>query len=214
MVCTPRFRRVSSLLRLVRAGGFFLLLGLLAAALPARADASSDVYKVLPADTRVLQYGLADFDGDGSPELAVLYTTSGETHLTVFRGESGHWARWWDDKGALGEVAGTGPRSMETVDTNGDGSAEIILYSLTAGNAAMKARILTLDNTEPARPDFKVVLEDMTAPPGYPILGTEGRSPSVTFLKMATGVADGYERVYCWDGEKFEKCREVEWKRR
>ena len=195
-----------------RAGFFLLIFGALSGILPAHTIANSDVYRVLPADTRILQYSLADFDGDAREELAVLYTTSDETRLTVFKEDSGRWTRWWDDNGTISGKAGIAPRSLETVDTNGDGRDDIITYSLTAGNIAMAARILTLDNRDPVRPVFDVILEDMTAPPGYPILGTEGPSSSVTFLKMATVEADGYQRVYCWDGEKFEKCREVEWK--
>ena len=190
-----------------------LLSGALAGMFPAHVCANSDVYAVLPADTRILQYSLADFDGDAREELAVLYTTSDETRLTVFREDSGHWARWWDDNGTLNGQAGTAPRSLETVDTNGDGSAEIITYSLTEGNAAMAARILALDSRDPARPVFNVILEDMTAPPGYPLFGTEDQASSVTFMKMATERADGHRRVYCWNGEKFEKCKEVEWKK-
>ncbi|MDT8396250.1 MAG: hypothetical protein RRA32_07395, partial [bacterium] len=57
------------------------------------------------------------------------------------------------------------------------------------------------------------ILEDETIPPGYPILGNEGQDPSVTFLQMGDGNSDGLRRAYCWNGESFAKCVEVEWKR-
>jgi hypothetical protein len=190
-----------------------LFLVILSAALPAASFANPDVYNVLPADTRILQYSLADFDGDSREELAVLYTTADETRLTLFRVESGRWSRWWDDNGAINRQDGDAPRSLETVDTNGDGSAEILTHYLIEGNAAMAARILALDGGDPANPAFNVVLEDVTAPPGYALLGTEGQAFSVTFMRMPSEEGNGYRRVYCWDGEKFEKCKEVEWEK-
>jgi len=189
-----------------------LLILVLAGILPAVSSANPDVYGVLPADIRVLQFSLADFDGDTREELAVLYTTADETRLTLFREDSGHWSRWWDDNGAINGQDGSAPRSLETVDTNGDGKAEMLTYYLTEENTAMAARILALDDQDPANPAFSVILEDMTAPPGYPLLGTEGQSPSVTFMRMASEEKNGYRRVYCWDGDAFEKCKEVVWK--
>ncbi|UCF89355.1 MAG: hypothetical protein JSV70_03710, partial [bacterium] len=189
---------------------FALLLG---AALPAGSHANSDVYSALPGDTRILQYGLADFEGDAVKELAVLYTTAGQARLTFFRGESGRWSRWWDDEGVIDGQDGETVRSLEAADTNGDGRDEVLLYYLTKGNAAMKARILMMGDGDGNNPVFDVILEDMTAPPGYPLLGTEGQAVSVTFMKMASGEDDGYRRVYCWDGEAFEVCKEVVWEK-
>ncbi|MCK5351182.1 VCBS repeat-containing protein [bacterium] len=189
----------------------FLLFVVLSGVLPAVSSANPDVYSVLPADTRILQYSLADFDGDAREELAVLYQTADETRLTLFREDSGRWSRWWDDNGAINRQDGNALRSLETVDTNGDGRAEMLAYYLTEKNTAMAARILALDDQDLANPVFNVILEDMTAPPGYPLLGTEGQAHSVTFMRMASEEGNGYRRVYCWDGERFEKCLEVEW---
>ena len=189
------------------------LIAVLSCILPAASFANPDVYNVLPDDTRVLQFSLADFDGDSREELAVLYTTADETHLTLFRGDSGRWSRWWDDNGGISLEDGSAPKSLETVDTNGDGRAEMLAYYLTENNTAMAARILTLDDRDPGKPVFNVILEDMVSPPGYPLLGTEGQAFSVTFLKMATSEDNGYRRVYCWNKKRFEKCVEVEWKK-
>jgi len=191
----------------------FLFVVVLSGILPAASSANPDVYSVLPADTRILQYSLADFDGDDREELAVLYQTADETRLTLFREDSGHWSRWWDDNGAINRQDGNAPRSLETVDTNGDGRAEMLAYYLTEKNTAMAARILALDDQDLANPAFNVILEDMTAPPGYPLLGTEGQAHSVTFMRMPSEEGNGYRRVYCWDGERFEKCLEVEWEK-
>ena len=181
--------------------------------LPCLSYANPDVYSVLPADTRVLTFGLADFDGDTRQELAVLYTTSDETRLTLFKGQSGQWVRWWDDNGAINQKDGSAPRSLETADTNADGRAEILLYYLVERNNVMVARILTLDGRDRDRPEFKVILQDLTSPPGYPLLGVEGQAPSVTFMRMATGKSSGYRRVYCWNGDVFEICKEVVWEK-
>ena len=186
---------------------------ILSAFIPLTCFANPDVYDVLPADIRILQYSLADFDGDAREELAILYTTADETRLTLFRGDSGHWSRWWDDNGAISRQDGDAPRSLETVDTNGDGRAEILTHYLTEGNSAMASRILALDNEDPAQPAFNVILEDITAPPGYALLGTEGQAHSVTFMKMPSEEGNGYRRVYCWDGEIFEKCKEIVWEK-
>ena len=192
----------------------FLLFIVLSGVLPAVSSATPDVYSVLPADTRILQYSLADFDGDAREELAVLYQTADETRVTLFREDSGRWSRWWDDNGAINRQDGNALRSLETVDTNGDGRAEMLAYYLTEKNTAMAARILALDDQDLANPVFNVILEDMTAPPGYPLLGTEGQAHSVTFMRMASEEGNGYRRVYCWDGERFEKCLEVEWEKK
>lgn len=188
-----------------------LLVAVLSGGMPALTSANPDVYGVLPADTRILQYSLADFDGDARKELAILYTTADETHLTLFRGDSGRWSRWWDDNGALKRQDGNTLRSLETVDTNGDGRAEMLTYYLTEKNTAMATRILALDDRDPANPVFNVILEDATSPPGYPLLGMEGQAFSVTFMRMASEQGNGYRRVYCWNGQSFEKCVEVEW---
>jgi hypothetical protein len=191
----------------------FVILATLSLVIPAAAAADPDIYGVLPSDIRILQYSLADFDGDTIGELAILYTAGGETHITLFRGRQGRWSRWWDDEGAADGQDGNPPRSMETTDTNGDGRAEILLYYLTENNSAMTARILTLENKDTGTPVFEVILEDTTSPPGYPLLGVEEGSYSVTFLRMATEMEDGYRRVYCWEATAFEKCREVVWEK-
>lgn len=201
------------LIRPVRSSMVFLLIAVLLFILPAASSANPDVYSVLPSDTRILQYSLADFDGDTREELAVLYTTADETRLTLFREKAGHWSRWWDDNGVMNRQDGNAPRSLETVDINGDGKAEMLAYYLAEKNTAMATRILALDDQDPASPIFNVILEDITAPPGYPLLGAEGKAFSVTFMRMASEKGNGYRRVYCWNGEKFEMCKEVEWKK-
>ena len=196
-----------------RKAALFLLFTILSCILPSASSANPDVYSILPADTQVLQFSIADFNGDGREELAVLYTTENETHLTLFRGDSGHWVRWWNDNGAIYLKDGSAPRSLETVDTNGDGKAEVLAYYLTEKNTAMMARILALNDSDPDRPVFRVILEDTTSPPGYPLLGTEEQAFSVTFMRMATRRQDGYRRVYCWSNEMFKKCKEVVWEK-
>ena len=201
------------IIRPIRNSMVFLFIAILSLVLPTASSANPDVYSVLPADIRILQHSLADFDGDAREELAILYTTSDETRLTIFRGDSGHWTRWWDDNGRINLKDGSAPLSLETVDTNGDGKAEILTYYLTERNTAMAARIMTLDNKETSNPAFLIILEDTTSPAGYPLLGTEKQTPSITFMRMATRRQDGYRRVYCWNGEEFEKCKEVVWKK-
>lgn len=190
-----------------------MLLMAFSAVMPGKILANSDVYDVLPPDTRILQYSLADFDGDNVEELATLYTSDGKTHITLFKGKSGHWFRWWDGDMALELSDGSMPLRLETVDTNGDGRAEILAYYLTGNKGSMTARILTLQDPGSTNPVFEVILEDSTSPPGYPLLGTEGSSSSVTFLRMATEKENGYRRVYCWNGTAFEKCKEVPWEK-
>ena len=182
--------------------------------LPDSARGNPDVYAALPEDARVIQYGLGDADGDSRQELAVFYTTGGEVRLTLFQAESGHWLPWWEDDGSLAGLEGSSPSSVEMVDVNGDGQDEVLTYYLTENSTAMVARILTLDTGDPGSPVADILLEDMTSPPGYPLFGTENGSPSVTFLKMPLENGDiGHQRVYCWDGNRFEKCVEVPWHR-
>jgi len=197
----------------VKARVIILLLTALSCILPSASSANPDVYDALPGDTRILQYNLADFDGDAREELAVLYTTSDETRLTLFRGDSGRWSRWWDDNGGITHQDGSAPRSMEIRDTNGDGRAEMLAYYLTEKNTVMAIRILTLDDRDPSNPVFNVILEDKVSPPGYPLVGMEAQAFSVTFFKMATSESNGYRRVYCWNKKRFEKCVEVEWEK-
>ena len=177
------------------------------------ASANPDVYDVLPDDTRVLQYCLGDLDGDSKDELAVLYTTGDETRITLFRADGGHWSRWWDDNGSATMKDGIAPGSMEAVDTNGDGRLEILTYYLSQGHNAMAARVWSLDNRDPGSPAMDVLLEDVTSPPGYPLLGMEEEQFSITFLKMPSADGDGYRRVYCWNGDVFENCLEVKWEK-
>ena len=192
--------------------GLILFSGGIGAFCPEAVLANPDVYNVLPADTRVLQYTLADFDGDASEELAILYSTADETRLTLFRGDSGHWSRWWDDNGAIDREDGITIRSLETVDINGDDRAEILTYYLVEHDMALATRIFSLDDPpDPANPIFKVILEDATVPPGYPVLGMEGEKFSVTFMRMASESDVGFRRVYCWNGNAFEKCKQIVW---
>lgn len=191
----------------------FLWAGIAFGLFSGAARANPDVYAALPGDTRVLQYSVSDLDGDSSAELAVLYTSGGATMLTLFKARSGSWVRWWDDNGALADEDGTFPSRLETADTNGNGVSEILTYTVTGDRSAMTARIWSFDETSGQEPDFKVILEDMTAPPGYPLLGSQDSKASVTFLKMPSPEEDGYRRVYCWNGESFENCLEVEWEK-
>jgi hypothetical protein len=187
------------------------LLTLLASTRPALAN--PDVYAALPNDTRVIQYGMGDIDGDLLEELAVLYTSGGVTSLTLFKARTGRWSRLWTDEGPLSGVQGASPHSVEIVDVNGDGKSEIITYHLTGSGRGMAARIIELDITGPDDADAGVILEDITVPPGYPLFGSENGVPSVTFLRMPMGKGDtGHRRVYCWNGERFEKCLEVPWR--
>jgi len=191
---------------------FLLLLPtLLWGIVPGTALANSDVYKVLPPDTRVLQYNLADIDGDAVKELAILYRAGGKTHMALFKAKSGRWFRWWDDDGTLELPDGSLPMGFETADVNGNGRAELLTYYLTGNNSSMTTRILALKEADTMDPAFEVILKDATSPPGYPILGIEGSWSSVTFLHMGTDRENGYRRVYCWNGKAFEKCEEVSW---
>jgi hypothetical protein len=191
----------------------FFLLGLIYLLVSAdQLRANPDVYAVLPADTRVIQYGLGDPDGDSKEELAVLFVSDGAANLTLFKAESGHWTRWWTDGGLLSGISGASPSSVELVDVNGDGKDDVITYHLTEDGKGMTARIITLDITDHDNPAAGILLEDTTAPPGYPLFGSEDGVPSVTFLKMPLNKGDtGHRRVYCWDGDRFEKCVEVPW---
>jgi hypothetical protein len=102
---------------------------------------------------------------------------------------------------------------MEIADTNGDGTDEVLIYYVVENNTAMKTRILALETGSLPGVIFKVILEDITSPAGYPLLETEEGIPSVTFMRMPTDTGSGYRRVYCWDGDTFIKCREVEWEK-
>jgi hypothetical protein len=187
--------------------GFFLLT---AAADPAWAD--PDVYASLPDDTRVIQYDTGDLDGDSREELAVLFTSGENVRLALFRAHSGYWSPWWRDKDLISKKNGSTVHSVELADTNGDGIDEILVYYLTPGDRAMAARILAVENGQRDRPSAKILLEDMTSPPGYPLLGTENGSASVTFMKIPLSSGDiGYRRVYCWEEDRFERCVEVPW---
>ncbi len=191
------------------AGVSTLLLFLTAA--PAPAD--PDVYAALPPGIRVLQYDVGDVTGDHRKELAVLYTSDGSTSLALFRAQSGRWSKWADGDNSLKRDDGATARSMELTDTNGDGTDEILAYYLTSGDTAMVTRVLSIDANGGGPPAFRNILEDKTVPPGYPLLGTEGSKPSVTFLQMGSRNSSGLRRVYCWDGKSFEQCVEVVWKK-
>ncbi|MDF1536373.1 MAG: hypothetical protein P1S46_07715 [bacterium] len=184
---------------------------MLFAADPAIAD--PDVYAALPPGIRVLQYGLGDMDGDHRKELAVLYSSDDAVRLALFRADSGRWSKWSDGSTPLEREDRARACSMELSDTNGDGKDEILAYYLTPGEAAMVTRILAMERGPDGSPLLRRILEDETIPPGYPILGNEGQDPSVTFLQMGDGNSDGLRRAYCWNGESFAKCVEVEWKR-
>ena len=193
----------------------YLALGLLTL-LPAldQAFAHPDVYAALPEDTRVIQYGLGDPDGDSREELAVLYTSGGKVRITLFKAGSGRWYSWWEDGSSLVEKGGTKPHTLEMADLTGDGIDEILIYYMSEDGKALHTRILALSTSESASPAFSIILEDKTAPPGYPLFGSENGSPSVTFLKIPLeNGEDGYRRVYCWDGEQFERCVEVLWEK-
>jgi hypothetical protein len=178
----------------------------------ASAHADSDVYAVLPEDTRVIQYGLGDLDGDSREELAVLFSSGSGIHLSLFKARSGHWSSWGTVAGPPIGMDGAEARSMELLDTNGNGKDEILLYYLTPGKGAMAARILTIQTSEGGLPVLDLLLEDRTSPPGYPLFGFTDGSPSVTFLKMpAYNGDDGFRRVYCWGGDRFKKCLEIPW---
>jgi hypothetical protein len=101
---------------------------------------------------------------------------------------------------------------MELADVNGDGDDEILTYYLTGNGGGMATRIIELDTTDPDHPAAGVLLEDTIVPPGYPLFGSENGVPSVTFLKIPLRRSDsGHRRVYCWDGDRFEKCLEIPW---
>jgi len=175
-------------------------------------QANPDVYAALPADTRVIQYGLGDLDGDLLDELAVLYTSGGAVNLALFKAEKGRWSLWWKDSALLSGMDGASPSSVELADVNGDGRSEILFYFLTGGGSGMASRILAIDTAGPGSLATEVLLEDTTVPPGYPLFGSEDGVPSITFLRMPLVKGDtGYRRVYCWDGKRFEKCVEVKW---
>lgn len=191
---------------------FSAILALLA--FSAQVRANPDVYAVLPEDTRVVQYGMGDLDGDLTEELAVLYTSGGAASLALFKADSGHWSLLLTDSALLTGTEGASPSSVEIADVNGDGTGEVLFYYLTGDRRGMVTRVLDLDTSAPAEPGVRILLEDTTVPPGYPLFGFEDGSPSVTFLEMPLARGDtGHRRVYCWDGEKFERCVEVPWEK-
>ena len=196
--------------RSIQLAGFSSLLLFLTAA---PAPANPDVYAALPSGIRVLQYGLGDIDGDNYKELAVLYTAEGSEQLALFKADAGRWAKWSDGSNSIKREDGATARSMELTDINGDGTNEVLVYYLSAGEGAMVTRVLSIDNNGGGSPRLFTLLEDKTVPPGYPLLGSEGQKPSVTFLQMGNGKSDGLRRVYCWNGESFDKCVEVVWER-
>ena len=176
-------------------------------------NAHPDVYKALPPDITVVQYGLGDLAGDSVKELAVLFTAGDETRLAVFTAQKGRWALLIEGPAPrLGFEAGT-PRCLEMVDANLDGRDEILTHSLSLRDNSMITRIVKLEKPDGSPPSLRVLLEDMISPPGYPLFGTEEGMASVTFLKMPQedGGA-GYRRVYCWKGDRFERCIEETWK--
>ena len=175
-------------------------------------QADPDVYSVLPPDTRIVQYAVGDVDGDEREELAVLYTSGPTADIALFKAVSGRWSLWWEAEALMPGMANATPSLVELVDVNRDGASEILLYYLAGGKSVMTARIISLDAADPANPAAKILLEDTTAPPGYPLFGSMNSLPSVTFLKMPLRKGDtGHRRVYCWDGERFFKCVEVPW---
>ena len=192
---------------------FFLVTFPILTGMAGSAKANPDVYASLPVDTRVIQYGLGDLDGDSREELAVLFSSRGLTQLALFKARSGHWSRWGNDIGPVAGKNGAAARSVELRDTNGDGKDEIIIYYLTAGDGAMEARIMAVRPGKSNSPQAAVLLEDKVFPPGYPLFGTEDGKPCVTFLKMPSeNRGDGHRRVYCWEGDRFDKRVEIPWK--
>jgi len=176
-------------------------------------NAHPDVYEALPPDTIVAQYGLGDLTGDPARELAVLFTAGGETRLAIFTAQKGRWALLIESPAPrLGFEAGT-PHCLEMVDANLDGRDEILTHSLSLRDNSMITRIVKLEKADGTSPSLRVLLEDVISPPGYPLFGIEKGMPSVTFLKMPQedGGA-GYRRVYCWKGDRFERCIEETWK--
>ena len=204
---------LSGLFHLLAAACSFLLLLLVAGS----ASANPDVYAALPADITVLQYGLGDVDGDSQKELAVLYSTDNKARLALFKAQAGRWTKWSDGSKPLEREDGAGPRTMEITDANGDGADEIIAYYLadgiSGGEPSMVTRVLSLHINGTGQPELRNILEDRTVPPGYPLLGSEGQKPSVTFLQMSNGKSNGQRLVYCWNGNSFEKCVEVVWEK-
>jgi hypothetical protein len=192
---------------------FFLLLPILTW-MPASVTANQDVYASLPADTRVIQYDMGDIDGDSREELAVLYLSQSRIRLALFRVQAGRWSRWGKDIDPSGEKAGAIPRSIEIYDSNGDGKDEVVIYSLAPDGSGMTTRIFSVRVEGSTVPVAFVLLEDVVSPPGYPLFGSEDGKPSVTFLIMPSERGgDGHRRVYCWEGDRFEKCVEVKWRK-
>jgi hypothetical protein len=188
----------------------FLLIFCLAAGQPLAASANDDVYSALPDDIEVIQFMTGDIDGDSVNELGIMYTWRRSPRLSIFRGDSGRWQRWFEVDGTFIHRDGLDVRSFELADATGDGVAELLLYHVDRRRGGMLTTVLTWTASEPD-PGFNPVLEDRTVPAGYPLLGREEDRPAITFLNMGNG--DGYRRVYCWNGDKFEKCKEVVWRK-
>jgi hypothetical protein len=210
------FRLMEFPFRFIVLPAFYLMFSVFSLTVMAvTATANPDVYGSLPEDTRVVQYGLGNIDGDSGQELAVLFLSGGRTRLALFRAHSGHWVPWGLDVFPQGGKAEGSARSVELLDATGDGRDEVILYNLTPGGESLLASILSFRNDGSGVPMAVVLLEDEVSPPGYPLFGIEKGKPEVTFLRMPSGSGEkGHRRVYCWEGDRFEKCEEVEWESR
>ncbi|MBN2719828.1 MAG: hypothetical protein JXR72_01870, partial [Proteobacteria bacterium] len=151
---------------------FFLFLSVFVFG-PGPAHANPDVYAALPSDARVIQHGLGDLAGDPQKELAVFFTAGEEARLALFFARAGRWILLLEGP-APGLVLESGtPRCMEIMDANSDGRDEILTHSLSSRDHSMITRILTLDASDGVSPSIRVLLEDVTSPPGYPLFGTE-----------------------------------------
>jgi|GEM_PF-4198266 len=189
---------------------FLILSILLFGSAPARAH--PDVYAALPPDAAVVQYGLGDLAGDPQKELAVFFTAREEARLALFSARAGRWILLLEGPAPGLELETGTPHCLEIMDANSDGRDEILTHSLSSRDHSMITRILTLDASDGGSPSLRVLLEDATSPPGYPLFGTEGGAPAVTFLKMpGKNGRGGHRRSYCWEGGRFLKCVEVPW---
>ena len=179
------------------------------------AGAHPDVYSALPPDAAVVQYALGDLAGDPAEELAVFFTSAGEARLALFNARAGRWVLLVEGAAPRLVLEAGHPRSLELADANGDGRVEIMTHSLSRRRGSMITRVTALDGAEGGPQSFRVLLEDETFPPGYPLLGTEKGLPGITFLRMPSPESGaGHRRVYCWAEGRFEKCLEVIWKER
>ena len=191
---------------------FLFLLSILPFA-SAPAHAHPDVYAALPPDTTVVQYGLGDLAGDPQKELAVFFTAGKEARLALFSARAGRWILLLEGPAPGLELETGKPHCLEVMDATSDGRDEILTHSLSSREHSMITRILTLDtSSDGGSPFIRVLLEDVTSPPGYPIFGREEGVPAVTFLKMpGENGRGGHRRAYCWEGGRFLKCVEVPW---